>query len=54
MKKVLLVIILAACVGLIAFASLRSNNSKSKKENIEKKTDQPEKKKTHKKSCWFS
>jgi hypothetical protein len=54
MKKLLLVVVLAACLGLIAFASLKNSNNKNKKEPTEKKTEQPAEKKAHKKSCWFS
>jgi hypothetical protein len=54
MKKLLLVVVLAACFGLIAFASLRNSSTKNKKEPTEKKTDQPAQKKACKKTCWFS
>jgi flagellar basal body-associated protein FliL len=52
MKKVLLVVLLVAVIGLIAFASLKGNNSQTKKEPTEKKTQSEKKERTR--SCMFS
>jgi hypothetical protein len=53
MKRLLVILILVAFMGAVAFASLRSND---KKQDAVKKTEKKEikKKKECKRTCWLS
>ena len=52
MKRILVVIILIAFIGAVAFASLRTN--KGQKEKAPAKQEQKTEKKEHKRHCIFS
>jgi uncharacterized protein YxeA len=52
MKRILVVIILIAFIGAVAFASLRTN--KAQKEKAPVKQEQKTEKKEHKRHCIFS
>ena len=54
MKRIVVVIILLACIGAVAFASLSRTNRTKKEKAPVKQEQKMEQKKEHKRHCMFS